>query len=368
MAGLVHLQGVTTAEAARTRRRPRAASRRPASSPKGFAYLCWDLYAEVGRTYAGEARDEGLARGGPPRDRGRRQRDRAHRGRRRRGRSPRRTSRRWGGSASPTTSCRARATSCTSTSGRRAFELLKASGAMLLEKEGKHAGCWVLRPLRLGGVRRAWRSRTRSSCARTAPSPTRARTSPTSSGSSGSSAIDFDYERLRPVWSSGAVREAEIPEAVREHPLWRTAHAGGEPDAPEFGRAEPRLQRHRRAPVLSRRRSCAKVSALSAHRRRPRRSVHFSYEIVALSPQGRPGARRALRRGVPALPRGREEAVRRDVRPQGPRGQGRRPRRAPPRALPRGDRGPAGRGRGRRGGRRGRRPLDRGRARCATSC
>ncbi|MFY9550006.1 MAG: arginine--tRNA ligase, partial [Thermoanaerobaculia bacterium] len=51
VAGLVHLQNVTTLEAARAAIRE---SRLPggAANPKGFAYLCWDLYAEVGRTYA----------------------------------------------------------------------------------------------------------------------------------------------------------------------------------------------------------------------------------------------------------------------------------------------------------------------------
>ena len=51
VAGLIHLQKVTTAEAAgrviRESRLPDATA-----SPKGFAYLCWDLYAEVGRVYA----------------------------------------------------------------------------------------------------------------------------------------------------------------------------------------------------------------------------------------------------------------------------------------------------------------------------
>ncbi len=51
VAGLMRLENVTTLEAAR---RSIEESRLPsgASSTKGFAYLCWDLYAEVGRTYA----------------------------------------------------------------------------------------------------------------------------------------------------------------------------------------------------------------------------------------------------------------------------------------------------------------------------
>src|SRR5262249_62046135 len=50
VAGLLHLQNVRTLEAARTAIRE---SRFPGGPvhPKGFAYLCWDLYAEVRRTY-----------------------------------------------------------------------------------------------------------------------------------------------------------------------------------------------------------------------------------------------------------------------------------------------------------------------------
>jgi len=53
VAGLIHLKGVRTVDAVRTavaeRRLPGGEA-----NPKGFAYLCWDVYAEVGRTYASD--------------------------------------------------------------------------------------------------------------------------------------------------------------------------------------------------------------------------------------------------------------------------------------------------------------------------
>src|SRR5215467_11817886 len=51
VAGLLHLENVTTLEAARKAIRESRFPGEPVQ-PKGFAYLCWDLYAEVGRTYA----------------------------------------------------------------------------------------------------------------------------------------------------------------------------------------------------------------------------------------------------------------------------------------------------------------------------
>src|SRR5262245_5256318 len=55
VAGLVHLAGVKTVEGAR---KVIATAALPGGdpNPKGFAYLCWDLYAEVGRTF--QARTE----------------------------------------------------------------------------------------------------------------------------------------------------------------------------------------------------------------------------------------------------------------------------------------------------------------------
>src|SRR5204862_7212079 len=94
---------------------------------------------------------------------------------------------------------------------------------------------------------------------------------------------DFGYDRLTPGWSSGSVQPDQIPRAVREHPVWRTSHTGGAADAPPFGRGT------RVYNVIDVRQSYPQkvvregLRALG-HQHEADASVHFSYEIVALSP------------------------------------------------------------------------------------
>ena len=163
--------------------------------------------------------------------------------------SPPLTSPPWAASASRTTCFRARATSCTSTSGPRAFERLKGVGGVPSRDEGKHAGCWVLRlseSPEFAGMEEPDKILVRSNGTVTYTGKDIAY----QLWKFGLLDADFDYTRFRPDWNSGSVREQDVPEAVRAHPLWRTAHKDGEPDAPSFGGAEPRLQRDRRAPGL----------------------------------------------------------------------------------------------------------------------
>ncbi len=281
VAGLIHLQGVTTVEAAR---RVIAEHRFPGGpvQPKGFAYLCWDLYAEVGRTYA--ARPEAKA---------------------------------WReevlhameAGANETARIAAAVSEAVSqahlsTMGRlgiaydllpresdilhrhfwaKAFELLKAAGAIHLETEGKHAGCWVLRlteSAEFAGMEEPDKILVRSNGIVTYTGKDIAY----QLWKFGLLPIDFDYERLTPEWSSGAVEEAEIPPAIRAHPVWRTAHAGGSPGAPAFGRGT------RVYNVIDVRQSYPQKVVREGlrtlgHAREADASIHFSYEIVALSPK-----------------------------------------------------------------------------------
>ena len=281
VAGLIHLQGVTTAAEAEAVIRE---SRFPggAPEPKGFAYLCWDLYAEVGRTYAARPetkawRDEVL----------------------------------HAIEAGDNETARVAAvmveaivSSHVATMGRlhiaydllpresdilhkqfwaTAFELLKKAGAIHLEKEGKHAGCWVLRLSESGefaGMEEPDKILVRSNGTVTYTGKDIAY----QLWKFGLLPIDFDYERFHPRWNSGAVREEEIPPAVREHALWRTAHAGGDANAPRFGRAARVFN------VIDVRQSYPQkvvkegLRALG-HDAEAERSVHFSYETVALSPK-----------------------------------------------------------------------------------
>ncbi|HTY40390.1 MAG TPA: arginine--tRNA ligase [Thermoanaerobaculia bacterium] len=281
VAGLLNLQGVRTLEGARTVIRE---SRFPggAPNPKGFAYLCWDLYAEVGRTYterpetkkwrdevlhAIEAGDNETAR-------------------------------------IAAAVVEAVASAHLATMGRlgiiydvlpresdilhkhfwaRAFAMLKEKGAIHLETEGKHAGCWVLRlsdSEEFAGMEEPDKILVRSTGTVTYTGKDIAY----QLWKFGLLPVDFDYERFSPRWDSGSVREEEIPKAVREHPVWRTAHAGGAAGAPAFGHG------HRVFNVIDVRQAYPQkvvregLRALG-HDAEADRSIHFSYEIVALSPK-----------------------------------------------------------------------------------
>jgi arginyl-tRNA synthetase len=281
VAGLLHLRNVTTVEAAQT---AIAESRFPGEpvQPKGFAYLCWDLYAEVRRTYA--ARPETKA---------------------------------WSDEvlhaieAGDNETARIAAavveavsSAHLSTMGRlgiaydllpresdilhrhfwaRAFEMLKASGAVQLETEGKHAGCWVLRLAasdEFAGMEEPDKILVRSNGTVVYTGKDIAY----QLWKFGLLGEDFGYSRFQPRWSSGAVLEREVPETVRSHPLWRTEHTGGDAAAPPFGRG------HRVYNVIDVRQAYPQkvvregLRALG-HAGEADRSIHFSYEIVALTPK-----------------------------------------------------------------------------------
>src|SRR5262249_9786213 len=94
---------------------------------------------------------------------------------------------------------------------------------------------------------------------------------------------DFDYARFRPDWNSGSVREEEIPEKVRAHPLYRTEHTGGDSGAPSFGhgRRVYNVIDGRPMDLQDVVREGLRVVGFAGE---ADRSIHFSYEIVALSP------------------------------------------------------------------------------------
>src|SRR5260370_3545362 len=165
----------------------------------------------------------------------------------------------------------------------RAFEMLRQSGAIALETQGRHAGCWVLRL-----------SQTEGFAGLEEPDKILIRSNGTVTYTGkdiayqlwkfGLRGIDFDYERLSPDWNSGSVCAEEIPREVREHPLWRTAHAGGDPNHPSFGRAERVFN------VIDVRQSYPQNVVREGLRvlgftKEADASAHFSYEVVALSPR-----------------------------------------------------------------------------------
>ncbi len=281
VAGLLHLAHVTSEQEARLVIETAAL---PGGKPhaKGFAYLCWDLYAEVGRTY--EARPETLA---------------------------------WRTGVlhaieagdNPTAQIAAAVAEAVSsahlaTMGRlgiaydllpresdilhknfwaRAFEMLKGSGTLLLETEGKQAGCWVLKLTdspEFAGLEEPDKILVRSNGTITYT----AKDIAYQLWKFGLLGVDFDYERFTPDWSPGAILPEEIPAAVRGHTVWRTAHEKGASDAPAFGRAS------RVVNVIDVRQAYPQKVVKEGLRvlgfaNEADRSEHFHYEIVALSPK-----------------------------------------------------------------------------------
>ena len=281
VAGLVHLAGIRTAADAKAVIET-AALAGGAPNPKGFAYVCWDLYAEVGRTFRSRPETEkwraevlhAIEAGGNE----------------------------MAGIAAAVSE--AVASAHLATMGRigiaydllpresdilrrnfwgRAFERLKEAGAVLYETEGRHAGCWVLKLAgseEFAGLEEPDKILVRSNGTVTYT----AKDIAYQLWKFGLLGVDFDYERFEPRWDSGAVSADEIPEAVRRHPIWRTAHGASEPGAPEFGKAA------RVVNVIDVRQSYPQKVVREGLRvlgfeKQAEASDHFSYEIVALSPK-----------------------------------------------------------------------------------
>ena len=281
VAGLTRLKGVASEDDVR-----RAIRGEPlpdgSRHPKGLAYLCWDVYAEIARVYEQDA--EALE---------------------------------WRVQAlhaiehgdNVTASIaevltEAIVSAHLATMGRlgisydllpresdilrrhfwsRAFELLKESGAVVLEEEGRHAGCWVLRltdSSEFAGMDEPDKILVRSNGTVTYT----AKDIAYQLWKFGLLGVDFAYEPFRPDWNSGAVQEEEIPKQVRERPLWRTAHGAGVSGAPEFGKATSVVN------VIDVRQSYLQKVVreglrVLGHPREADESIHFSYEMVALTPR-----------------------------------------------------------------------------------
>jgi arginyl-tRNA synthetase len=281
VAGLIHLAGVSSE---REVKEVIASATTPAGArnPKGFAYLCWDLYAEVGRTYKARPETE-------------------------RWRSEMLHAIEEGGNETAAIAAavaEAISSAHLATMGRigiiydllpresdilrrnfwaRAFERLKTAGAVTLETEGNHADCWVLRlseSEEFAGLEEPDKILVRSDGTVTYT----AKDIAYQLWKFGLLGVDFEYERFEPRWDSGSVAAEEIPEAVRRHPVWRTAHGAGQPGAPSFGRASRVIN------VIDVRQSYTQKVVKEGLRvlgfeKEAEASAHFSYEIVALSPK-----------------------------------------------------------------------------------
>jgi arginyl-tRNA synthetase len=145
----------------------------------------------------------------------------------------------------------------------KAFGLLKESGAVHLEADGKNAGCWVM-PLaqseEFAGLEDPDKVITRSD------------------GTVTYVGKDIAYQ----LWKLGLLGEDFQYRFWQDEGVWETVHPGVA-DHPVFGRA------HRVINVIDVRQSYlqkivrAGLQALG-HQEEAERSVHFAYEMVALSP------------------------------------------------------------------------------------
>jgi arginyl-tRNA synthetase len=152
----------------------------------------------------------------------------------------------------------------------RAFELLKQSGAVVYETEGKHKGCWVMKlaeSAEFEGMDEPDKILVRSN------------------GTVTYTAKDIAYQ----LWKFGLLDRTFHYRKFYTYPdghvLWETTHDDTtDPSAPRFGGAR------RVVNVIDVRQSYLQKVVkeglrLLGHEREARNSTHFSYEMVALTPQ-----------------------------------------------------------------------------------
>ena len=163
----------------------------------------------------------------------------------------------------------------------RAFALLRERGVVVLETEGKHAGCWVMRLTgseEFAGLEEPDKILVRSNGTVTYTGKDIAY----QLWKFGKLGLDFQYAPFEPAWSQGAGREDAVPEAVRSHAVWRT-DTGSAADHPPFGHATRVIN------VIDQRQSYPQKVVREGLRAlgfeaEAAQSIHFAYEMVAMTP------------------------------------------------------------------------------------
>jgi arginyl-tRNA synthetase len=150
----------------------------------------------------------------------------------------------------------------------RAFELLKQSGAVIYESEGKHQGCWVMKleeSEEFAGMNEPDKILVRSN------------------GTVTYTGKDIAYQ----LWKLGLLDRTFEYRKFEPNPgylLWETTHGGeGEASAPKFGGAR------RVVNVIDTRQAYLQKVVKEGvrqlgHAREAESSIHYSYEMVALTP------------------------------------------------------------------------------------
>jgi arginyl-tRNA synthetase len=155
-----------------------------------------------------------------------------------------------------------------------AFDILKAQGAVFLQTEGKLAGCWVMR-IEESGV-------APESDDTAAEEPSREKVIVRSNGVVTYVGKDIANQ----FWKFGLLGKdfhyRRFAEQASGHTLWATTTTGGETGAPRFGHATRIFN------VIDSRQSYLQALLSQAlrtlgHPTEAGNSVHFSYEMVALS-------------------------------------------------------------------------------------
>jgi len=158
-----------------------------------------------------------------------------------------------------------------------AFDILKAQGAVFLQQEGRLAGCWVMRIDDGEGAAAAIEGEGDEG-----GPESREKVIVRSNGVVTYVGKDIANQ----FWKFGLLgRDFRYRRFLRQHTgqtLWATTSAAGEPDAPPFGQAQ------RIYNVIDSRQSYLQALLSQAlrtlgHPREAENSIHFSYEMVALS-------------------------------------------------------------------------------------
>ena len=150
----------------------------------------------------------------------------------------------------------------------RAFELLKQSGAVILETEGKHKGCWVMKledAAEFEGMNEPDKILVRSN------------------GTVTYTGKDIAYQ----LWKFGLLDRTFHYRKFSSYPdgrvLWESTAGEGSPEAPKFGGAK-RVFNVIDVRQAYLQRVVREGLRLLGHPREAENSIHFSYEMVALTP------------------------------------------------------------------------------------
>jgi len=151
----------------------------------------------------------------------------------------------------------------------RAFELLKTSGAVILESEGKHKGCWVMKleeAAEFEGMNEPDKILVRSN------------------GTVTYTGKDIAYQ----LWKFGLLDRTfhyrKFSTYAGGRVLWESTAEEGSPDAPRFGGAK-RVFNVIDVRQAYLQRVVREGLRLLGHPREAENSIHFSYEMVTLTPE-----------------------------------------------------------------------------------